>query len=83
MGLEVYLEIDGEQKASLTTKELMVDVPTALRTASRSMTLYPGDIVGIDIKGTEMPVGPNSRIEAGISSVSIIRASFRYVDREA
>lgn len=75
--LEVYLEIDGKQKASLTTNDLICDVRSAIGTAARAMTLYPGDIVGIEVSGTENHLRPDSRIEAGISSVSIIRCSFK------
>jgi len=75
--LEVYLEKDGEQRASLTTRELVLDVSSAIRTASASMTLYPGDIIGIEVAGTELDVKPGSRIEAGISSVSIVRTTLK------
>ncbi|MCU0799208.1 MAG: fumarylacetoacetate hydrolase family protein [Candidatus Thermoplasmatota archaeon] len=74
--LEVYLEMDGEQKASLTTGDLLMDVQTALRTASAAMTLYPGDIIGIEVLGTRTPIRSDSKMDAGISSVSIIRASY-------
>ncbi len=75
--LEVYMEIDGQQRASITTRDLLMDVRTAIGEASSAMTLYPGDIIGIEVQGTRAPLRSDSRIEAGISSISIIRASYK------
>ncbi len=75
--LEVYMEIDGQQMASVTTGDMLMDVQTAIGAASRTMTLYPGDIVGIEVLGTRASIRSDSRMEAGISSVSIIRASYK------
>jgi 2-keto-4-pentenoate hydratase/2-oxohepta-3-ene-1,7-dioic acid hydratase in catechol pathway len=75
--LEVYLDVDGDQRASLTTRDLLMDVRSALKVVTGTMSLYPGDIVGIEVRGTAVPVRSGSRFEAGISSIAVVRGSFK------
>ena len=53
--LRVTAHVNGELRQDASTRDLVVDVPTALAWLSRHLTLRPGDIV---LMGTPAGVGP-------------------------
>jgi 2-keto-4-pentenoate hydratase/2-oxohepta-3-ene-1,7-dioic acid hydratase in catechol pathway len=69
----VYMEINGEEVVSTDTKELVMDIESALHMVSGHMTLYPGDIIAIALKDTQGIVSEGDMIEAGISSIGVLR----------
>jgi 2-keto-4-pentenoate hydratase/2-oxohepta-3-ene-1,7-dioic acid hydratase in catechol pathway len=53
--LEMNLWVNGELRQSANTRDLVLDIPGMIATASAVMTLYPGDIIAT---GTPQGVGP-------------------------
>jgi len=76
-GLEVYLEVNNEEKALSSTRELVMGLEDSLQFVSERMTIAPGDIIGVMVKGTEGTLYPGDRIEAGISSIGVLRAAVK------
>ncbi|MGA1872473.1 MAG: fumarylacetoacetate hydrolase family protein [Thermoplasmatota archaeon] len=72
-GHEVYLEINGDEVLKASTRDLQVGLEDAMTLISESMTLAPGDIVAVKIKECVGILGEGDELEAGISSVGIIR----------
>ena len=56
-----------------STRDLQVGLEDAMTLISESMTLAPGDIVAVKIKECVGILGEGDELEAGISSVGIIR----------
>ena len=52
--LRIACRVNGELRQNSTTKDLIFDVPTLIETISRSLTLYPGDVIAT---GTPEGVG--------------------------
>jgi 2-keto-4-pentenoate hydratase/2-oxohepta-3-ene-1,7-dioic acid hydratase in catechol pathway len=76
-GQEVYLEINGEEVLTTTTRELEMGMEESLDHLSRFMTLAPGDIIAIRIKEGSGRIEKDDEIEAGISSIGILRNKVR------
>jgi 5-carboxymethyl-2-hydroxymuconate isomerase len=76
-GLEVYLEVNGEEKALTSTRDLVMGLEDSLQFVSERMTIAPGDVIGVLVKGTEGTLYPGDRIEAGISSIGVLRAAVK------
>jgi 2-keto-4-pentenoate hydratase/2-oxohepta-3-ene-1,7-dioic acid hydratase in catechol pathway len=72
-GLEVYLEVNDEEKLSTNTKELVLGLEDAFESMTEFMTLSPGDLLGVRILKTEGTLYPGDRVEAGLSSVGVLR----------
>ncbi|MGA1820307.1 MAG: fumarylacetoacetate hydrolase family protein [Thermoplasmatota archaeon] len=72
-GHEVYLEKNGREVRNTSTRELQMGLEDAMQHVSESMTLAPGDIIAVKIKGCDGTLAVGDEIEAGISSVGIIR----------
>ncbi|MBN1539077.1 MAG: fumarylacetoacetate hydrolase family protein [Candidatus Thermoplasmatota archaeon] len=72
-GHEVYMEINGKEMLRSSTRDLQMNLEDALHHISKSMTLSPGDIVAVKIKEGEGTLHAGDEIEAGISSVGIVR----------
>ncbi|MFD0848917.1 fumarylacetoacetate hydrolase family protein [Sphingosinicella xenopeptidilytica] len=53
--LDLKLWVNGELRQSANTRDLVLDIPGMVATASAVMTLYPGDIIAT---GTPEGVGP-------------------------
>jgi 2-keto-4-pentenoate hydratase/2-oxohepta-3-ene-1,7-dioic acid hydratase in catechol pathway len=53
--IAMRLFVNGVEKQSANTRDLIVDIPEMIRMASSVMTLYPGDIIAT---GTPAGVGP-------------------------
>lgn len=53
--LDIGLTVDGEQRQSANTAQLIASVPDLIEIASNVMTLYPGDVIAT---GTPEGVGP-------------------------
>lgn len=53
--LDMKLWVNGELRQSANTRDLVLDIPGMVATASAVMTLYPGDIIAT---GTPEGVGP-------------------------
>lgn len=53
--LDMKLWVNGEIRQSANTRDLVLDIPGMIETASAVMTLYPGDIIAT---GTPEGVGP-------------------------
>lgn len=53
--LSMKLWVNGELRQAANTRDLVLDIPGMIETASAAMTLYPGDIIAT---GTPEGVGP-------------------------
>ncbi|HTO28543.1 MAG TPA: fumarylacetoacetate hydrolase family protein, partial [Devosia sp.] len=53
--LSMKLWVNGELRQAANTRDLVLDIPGMIETASAVMTLYPGDIIAT---GTPEGVGP-------------------------
>jgi 2-keto-4-pentenoate hydratase/2-oxohepta-3-ene-1,7-dioic acid hydratase in catechol pathway len=70
--LEITCTVDGEQRQSGRTSQLLFDIPTLISYASRVMTLLPGDVV---LTGTPSGVGPiaaGQRVECAIEGLGTL-----------
>ena len=74
---EIYMEINGEEVLKSNTRELDIGLEETMQYVSERMALTPGDIVAVKVKGGEGKVESSDEIEAGISSVGIIRNPVR------
>lgn len=72
-GQEVYMEINGEEILKATTRDLEMGLEETMHHVSQFMTLAPGDIIAIRIKEGEGKIEAGDEIEAGISSIGILR----------
>lgn len=72
-GHEVYMEINGDEVLRSSTRELQMNLEDAMLHISKRMTLSPGDIVAVKIKEGQGALHAGDEIEAGISSVGIVR----------
>ncbi len=72
-GQEVYLEINGEEVLKTTTRELEIGLEEAMLHISEFITLAPGDILAVRVKGGGGRIKKEDEIEAGISSIGILR----------
>jgi 2-keto-4-pentenoate hydratase/2-oxohepta-3-ene-1,7-dioic acid hydratase in catechol pathway len=78
--LQARLWVNGELRQNANTRDLVLDIPGMIETASAVMTLYPGDIIAT---GTPEGVGPvvsgdQIRIEIeriGAMSVNVIQGT--------
>jgi 2-keto-4-pentenoate hydratase/2-oxohepta-3-ene-1,7-dioic acid hydratase in catechol pathway len=67
--LQAKLWVNGELRQDANTKDLIVDIPGMIETASKVATLYPGDIIAT---GTPEGVGPikhGDKVRIAIESV--------------
>ncbi|MEA3557908.1 MAG: fumarylacetoacetate hydrolase family protein [Candidatus Thermoplasmatota archaeon] len=71
--LEVYLEVNETQIVKATTREMKTDIEGTLEWISNRMSLYPGDMVCIPVSDPEGELVKGDVIEAGISSVGVMR----------
>jgi 2-keto-4-pentenoate hydratase/2-oxohepta-3-ene-1,7-dioic acid hydratase in catechol pathway len=53
--LDMKLWVNGQPRQSANTRDLVLDIPGMIETASAVMTLYPGDVIAT---GTPEGVGP-------------------------
>jgi 5-oxopent-3-ene-1,2,5-tricarboxylate decarboxylase/2-hydroxyhepta-2,4-diene-1,7-dioate isomerase len=70
--LEAYLQINDEEHLLMSTRDMGIRIEDALQNVSEFITLYPGDILGIWIDGTDRPARHGDLIEGGISSISTL-----------
>lgn len=70
---EVYMEVNGEEVLRSNTRELDIGLEETMHFISKRMALTPGDIVAVKMKDGSGKVGSGDEIEAGISSIGIIR----------
>ncbi|MFO8050478.1 MAG: fumarylacetoacetate hydrolase family protein [Thermoplasmatota archaeon] len=71
--LEVYLEVNGEEVIKGSTKDRRIDMENVLERVTRSITLYPGDLICVPVSDEEGFLSAGDSIEAGISSVGVLR----------
>lgn len=71
-GHEAYLQVNGEEKLLMSTRDMELKIEDALQGISRGITLFPGDIVGIWMDGIGRPIRPGDLIECGISGISTV-----------
>ena len=71
--MQLQTRVNGELRQNVSVKDLIFDIPTMIETASRGMTLRPGDLIAT---GTPAGVGigfkPPKYMKAGdVVSVTI------------
>ncbi|MBN1390059.1 MAG: fumarylacetoacetate hydrolase family protein [Candidatus Thermoplasmatota archaeon] len=72
-GHEVYMQLNGMELVKSSTRDLQMNLEDAMHHISGTMTLAPGDLLAVKIKECEGTLRTGDEIEAGISSVGIIR----------
>ncbi len=80
-GLEAYLQVNGEEKLQMSTRDMLTTMENALESVGKHITLFPGDLIGIWLDGLDRPSGPGDLIEGGISNISTITS--KIVGKEA
>lgn len=71
--LEAYMEINGSEVLKGTTKEIGIDIESALEAVTKRITLYPGDLICLPIERGNGEIRSGDSIEAGISSIGVMR----------
>jgi len=75
--LELYVMVNGKEAIRTDTGSLVMRIDEALSLVSRTMTLHPGDIIGISFKDAEMALSHGDLMEGGISAVGLVRNKVR------
>jgi 2-keto-4-pentenoate hydratase/2-oxohepta-3-ene-1,7-dioic acid hydratase in catechol pathway len=73
--LDIRIEVNGKQRQSANTRELILSVPELIAWASSFYTLHPGDVL---LTGTPQgvgPVRPGDTMEASLQRVGKMRVS--------
>jgi len=68
----IWLKVNQQERQRAVIADLLFDVPDLISTLSRSVTLFPGDLI---FTGTPVGVGtlnPNDHIQAGITGIGDI-----------
>ena len=65
--------VDGEERQSATTAQLIHSIPKVLAFASAVMTLEPGDIVFTGTPGQTQPLLPGQTVEVEVGGVGRLR----------
>lgn len=65
--------VDGEERQSATTGQLIHSITRVLSFASEVMTLEPGDIVFTGTPGTTQPLLPGQTVEVEVGGVGTLR----------
>lgn len=67
--LQAKLWVNGELKQDANTRDLVLDIPGMIATASAVMTLYPGDIIATGTPEGVGPVVPGDKVRIAIEQV--------------
>jgi fumarylpyruvate hydrolase len=68
----IWLNVNQQERQRAVIADLLFDIPDLISTLSRSVTLFPGDLI---FTGTPVGVGtlnPNDHIQAGITGIGDI-----------
>jgi 2-keto-4-pentenoate hydratase/2-oxohepta-3-ene-1,7-dioic acid hydratase in catechol pathway len=72
--LRILLAVNGKERQSGSTKDLLFPLPELLATISRYFTLEPGDLVFTGTPSGVGPLRPGDRLEAELSGRSRLSA---------
>jgi 2-keto-4-pentenoate hydratase/2-oxohepta-3-ene-1,7-dioic acid hydratase in catechol pathway len=67
--ITMTLSVNGVEKQSANTRDLIVDIPEMIRMASSVMTLYPGDVIATGTPAGVGPIAPGDKVRIAISGV--------------
>ena len=70
--LEITCSVDGEQRQSGRTSQLLFGVPTLISHISQVMTLLPGDVVLTGTPSGVGPIAPGQRVEVTIEGLGTL-----------
>ncbi|MFC4562153.1 fumarylacetoacetate hydrolase family protein [Nocardiopsis mangrovi] len=76
-GLEIRLDVNGEVRQDVHTRDLMTPVPRIVAYASSMMTLLPGDLIFTGAPPGVGPLTPGDRLHARISRIGDLRLNVR------
>jgi 2-keto-4-pentenoate hydratase/2-oxohepta-3-ene-1,7-dioic acid hydratase in catechol pathway len=65
--------VNGKVKQSQFLSDLLFDPPTVVSHASRSVTLYPGDVIYTGTPGTTSALKPGDAVEVEIDGIGILK----------
>ncbi|WP_028205152.1 fumarylacetoacetate hydrolase family protein [Paraburkholderia nodosa] len=71
--IEMRLFVNGEERQSATTRDLIVDIPEMIAMSSAVMTLEPGDIIATGTPAGVGPVKDGDVIEIVIDGIGAMR----------
>jgi 2-keto-4-pentenoate hydratase/2-oxohepta-3-ene-1,7-dioic acid hydratase in catechol pathway len=77
VGLDLWLQVNGEPRQRGNTRDLICDVPRLIEIASSFYTLYPGDILLTGTPPGAAPVVAGDVIDAGIAGIGSMRVWVR------
>jgi len=67
--LQLSLRVNGVERQSANTRDLIVDIPAMIEMASAVMTLYPGDIIASGTPAGVAPIVSGDVLDLSIPSV--------------
>ncbi|PRX95773.1 fumarylacetoacetate hydrolase family protein [Allonocardiopsis opalescens] len=76
-GLEIRLDVNGEPRQDVRTRDMITKVPAIVSYASRMMTLVPGDLIFTGAPPGVGPIRPGDRLAASISGIGEMRLGVR------
>ncbi|HEY4202714.1 MAG TPA: fumarylacetoacetate hydrolase family protein [Devosiaceae bacterium] len=75
--LTTGLWVNGIQKQSANTRDLIVDIPGLIEMISSVMTLYPGDVIATGTPEGVGPIEPGDQVRIAIESVGDMTIAVR------
>lgn len=75
----VITRVNGEVRQEGNTSDMVFDVPTLVATASRVMTLLPGDVIMTGTPAGIGPLRPGDVVEVDVEGIGVLR---NYVEAE-
>jgi 2-keto-4-pentenoate hydratase/2-oxohepta-3-ene-1,7-dioic acid hydratase in catechol pathway len=76
-GLDIRLEVNGEERQHVHTSTMITKVPAIVAYASSVMTLLPGDIIFTGAPPGVGPIRPGDHLVTGISRIGDMRLHVR------
>ncbi len=72
--LSIVTRVNGEVRQDGNTAQMIFDVPTLIATASRVMTLEPGDVMMTGTPAGVGPIRPGDTVEVDIEGIGVLRS---------
>lgn len=69
----VVTRVNGEVRQEGNTADMIFDVPTLIATASRVMTLLPGDVIMTGTPSGVGPILPGDSVEVDVEGIGVLR----------
>lgn len=71
--VSVVTRVNGEVRQNGNTAQMIFDIPTLIATASRVMTLEPGDVIMTGTPAGVGPIRPGDTVEVDIEGIGVLQ----------